>query len=604
MNPALVMFGVRSVIRLGRVSREALQQSARDDEAIFPSLESPGKSKLIIVNGFFNRDGNTQYVSGEDAPYAEYWDQDSNKAHDSLSAVDALYSAAVKIEAEEGGDLNQRFSAGSAVLLRQWAPGTGPLSPWARIVLTAGDIALEYVGANPAILGTGKGDKLIAAYAANLAEILPDDGELGPRHSFGQRLTGAFLHAGLSTINDNPQGVVSQEHMQKLISASVQPLVDAFPDSLAQQLRWSRISEALVGPAASAALQTVADNPQSFLGSDFSADEAIGAVTQALLREAAETGIELPISRDGLLGLYRAALNVAAQRPALFLGDDEGARDAIARDLLSRFAGDLAASPPPFDGEVGIELARAAIAVVGANAHRLADDADPWQQVAVGMVTTLTDGMSTALGENSTLGTAFSRAQLSQLGRALLDGIAENPGMVLGSDRQAWSNVVSAVATAMRQDSHLLLSGDDWIEIARVVAAEAAANPGRLFGLDPGNQRDTIAAGLISTILRAAASIVASPQQSRAVLFGRTLREAISIAVRATSGNPQAALQRMAVIAELVSKLNLFVAEHARQLGSKEWLNLFRVLLGSVLDGQDLPELSLELVDEILRGGA
>jgi len=604
MNPALISFGIQSVIRLGCVTNDALEQWARDGEAIFPEINKPNFNREVFVSGFFNKPENNPFVVGETAPYAEYWGDSAVKAN--KTAIDALFTAAIKISGEQEVDVNRGLAPGGAILIKQWDPAQGPISPWARIILTAGDIALEYVSADPSLLdGDGNGQKLISAYARNLSEILPDDGNFGVKENFAERLTGAFLRAGLNTISQNPEWLVSEEHLKKLISSSVTPLVKALPGSITEQLKWGDIADALMGPAASAALQTVARHQTAFLGADFNPDEALGAVTQALFLEAAKNGLRDKLTPEGLLGLYKAALGVAAERPHLFLGDGQRPQDEFARELFSKFADVLSEFPPPFDGEVGIALASAALESVGNNIHRFVDDSDPWEQTAAEMVSFLTTKFKNALGTNEKLVSVFSKSQLIELGRILLSRVAETPQMVLGSGNEAWEGVLTTVAAAMKEDTKLLLTGADWLEIAKAAAQEAATNPARLFRINPANPEDVLAAKLISVILKSAGAIIETPDlQGRTVLFGKTLREAIIIVLRATSGNSQKAQEHLENIENLTTKLNEFVAKNHLHYGNKEWLRLFRILLSALLDGKGIPELTKETANELLQGGS
>ena len=604
MNPALISFGIQSVIRLGRVTNDALEQWARDGEAIFPEIRKPTFNREVFINGFFNKSKNKHFVVGDTAPYAEYWDHP--KVIPEKSAIDALFTAAIKISAEKGDDLNRGWAPGGAILIKQWDPARGPISPWARIILAAGDIALEYVSANPSILGgDGNGENLIAAYAKNLSDILPDDGDFGAKENFAQRLTGAFLRAGFNTISRNPEWLVSEEHLQELISSSVAPLVEALPDSITEQLKWREIADAIMGPMAKAALQTVAKHQTAFLGDNFDPDKALGAVTRALFLEAAKDGLKDQFTREGLLGLYSAALGVAAERPQLFLGDGQHPEDELARELFSNFAGVLRDSPPPFDGEVGIALASAALGTVGNNIHRFADDTDLWAQTAAEMVRSLITKFKSALDTNENIKSVFSKSQLIELGRILLSHVAETPSMILGSGNEAWEGVLTAVAAAMKADTKLLLSGNDWLEIVKAAAEEVAANPARLFRLNPADPENVLAAKLISVILKSAAAIIETPDlQGKTVLFGKTLREAIIIVLRATSGNPQAVQEHLDKIEKLIKKLNEFVAQNHLQYGNKEWLRLFRILFSALLDGKDIVDLTEETANELLKGGS
>lgn len=599
MNTSLILFGVQSVLRLGNATRQALEQSARDQEVIFPALKNAQFNTERFVNGYFNTPGNRQFVSGSIARYEEYWDGDAVKIDP--TAIDALYTAAVNIEASRGKDVGRFHTGAAAVLVLQWDPSKAPLSPWARVILTAGDIALDYIGTNPGIVGGGSGARLISAYASSLAALLPDDGEFGNREDFTQRLFGVFLRAGLDTLADNPEWVVSDDHLQELITNTITPVAEAFPDSLADQLRWREVTDAVMGPAASALLNTVANNPAAFLGSDFSTEKAAGALTQALLKQAAETGITQQFSREGLLALYSAALDVAAERPQLFLGTGEEPEDELARDLLAGFANVLKGSPPPFDGDVGIQLAEAALNAVSENLHGFIDGDNPWEDAAADMVKSFVDSMSGALRDNQSLSTVFSRTQLVELGRVLLGNIAESPSMVLGSDNEALQAVLVAVTTAMKADDDLLLNGEEWIQIAAVAAAEAAANPVRLFDLDPNNPNDVLAGQVMSMVV---SSAIAARQAGggKAVLFGSTLSQAVMMVLGAVSGRAKDIGDNLQAFETLLTDLNAFVAANSGQFGSDEWLTLMANLLPLVLDGRDLPPFTVAVMIGILRG--
>lgn len=603
MNPALISFGIQSVIRLGRVTNDALEQWARDGEAIFPEINKPDLNREVFVNGYFNKVEYSHFVEGDDAPYADYWED--HAVIPDKSAIDALFTAAIKIMAEKGDDLNRGWANGGAILVAQWNPARGPVSPWARIILTASDIALEYLSTNPSLLdGDGNGEKLIVAYAKNLSDILPDDGNFGPKENFAQRLTGAFLRAGLSTINQNPEWLVSEVHLQELISSSVKPLIDKLPHGITEQIKWREIADAIMGPAAKAALLTVAKHQTAFLGKDLDPDKALGAVTRALFLEAAEDGLKDQFTREGLLGLYSAALGVAAERPQLFLGDGQRPEDEFARELFSNFSNVLRNSHPPFDGEVGIALASAALGAVGNNIHRFVDDTGLWAQTAAEMVNFLITKFESALDANEKIKSVFSSSHLIELGRILLSRVAVTPSMILGSENEAWKGVLTSVATAIAADTKLLLSGNDWLEIVKVAAEEVATNPERLFRLNPDDLEDVLASKLISVILTSAGAIIETDDlKGKTVLFGKTLREAIIIVLRATSGNAQAAQENLNKIAKLTQEITEFVAQNHLQYGSKEWLRLFRILLSSLLDGKGIPDLTIETANGLLQGG-
>lgn len=605
MDPTLILFGIQAVIRLGKIGKDASEQYVRDAEALFPNIRQPAFDRATFVTTFFLNDEYKHFVKGADAPYQEFWS--SHGVKNDLNSIDTLFAAAVRIKSEEGIDINKWLAdsqvIAGATLVQQWDPNKpAPLSPFARVILAAGDIALEYVSINPGVLGAGgNGQKLIGAFAKNLSDLLPDDGEFGDNHNFGERLLGVFLRAGLETLDRNPSWVVSEEHVQKLISVSVEPIVNALPASITEQIKYREVTEALIGPAASAAMQTLANHPDAFFGDDFRAETAIGALTQALLGQASKTGLNNQFTKEGLLDLYEAALSVAAEKPHLFLKDNGDPQDHLAKDLIANFASALMQSPPPFNGSVGVQLAAASLEAVSANAQRFAGQKKPWEQTASDMVSKVAEQLAKAFKENKGIENAFSKPQLIELGRIMLNHIGSTPEMVIGPE-DALAQIVGTVAQAMAKDDKLLLDSGDWLEIAKVVAQGATTNPARLFKLDPNDPNQTLAAQIIQVVLKSAGAILDQKDlKGKTVLFGKTLRDAIIIVLGATSGNPEAARKNRLSIELLIAGLNELVAKNSDQFGSEEWLCLFQVLLTSVLEGRKLDELSVESAKELLK---
>ncbi|MCP3953103.1 MAG: hypothetical protein GY697_12925 [Desulfobacterales bacterium] len=606
MELSLIILGIKAAIRLGKTAKNAAEQHARDTEAVFPEIPDKPFDKFVYVTSFFKR-GHQEYVEGQDAEYRDCWEGGKAKRDD--KSLDILFGVAVQIMADEGVDITDlvKESRGDAmvVMVKQWSSEDAPLNPFAKVILTAADIALEYIAINPGITGIGgNGEKLIGAYANNLSKLIPEADKLGKNKDFAERLLGVFLRAGFETIHNNPEWVVSEEHVKELITESVKPIIDAFPKDgdIADKLKYKEVTDALIGPAASAAMGVLAQHTDDFLGKDFSSGTAMGALTQALLTQAAAIEYKNRFTKEGLLALYKAALGVAAKQPHLFHREDEDEKDAVAQALIAKYAEALIKSPPPFNGDVGALLAAATLEVVSENAYRFAGKEKHWEITAAGIVSIVSKDLSTAFKTNGNIEQVFSTEQLVEIGRVIVKQAVSTPEMIVGQE-VALQQLVSTVARAMEKDENLLLTGDDWIEIVKVAAEEAAANPGRLFNLDPNDSSPTMAAELISAVLNSAGDILRQDGlKGKTVLFGATLREAIIIVLRATSGNLEAARDNIAEIERLLAALNKFVEDNADRYGNKEWLYLFRVLLSAVLDGKEIDELTEDYVNRVLSG--
>jgi hypothetical protein len=88
----------------------------------------------------------------------------------------------------------------------------------------------------------------------------------------------------------------------------------------------------------------------------------------------------------------------------------------------------------------------------------------------------------------------------------------------------------------------------------------------------------------------------------RTVLFGETLREAITILLRLVSGRPSLLKDRLPGIAQLAVKVSKFVADNKGLFGRNECSMMFRSLLEDLLKGKEMPMLTLEVAEALIAG--
>lgn len=601
MDPELILFAIRSLIRLGREGAAALDQYERDKAAIFPKGISAGFDRVDFITDVF-------IPAHEDLlqrdPLAKLW-RDNAPAPDVAGAVDTLFEMAIQLRASEAKTLSlspeRAVAIGGAVMIKQWASGKGPLAPLGRIALTLADIALEFVGGHSSVLGTGgTSEKLLGSFATNLSGLIPDDAEqFGPKTQFAERAFGIVLRAGLTTLSEEAGQLLHKDALQQLVKNTLKPVIDALPSDLAAQSRWHDAADALLGPAFSTALTAIAANPGAFLGSGFETNTAVGALTQALLAQAGKSGLMQGFTEAGFINLFRAAVGVAAERPELFLGRlDQKPLGQIATDLFGKVATTLKNATPPFDSDLGIQLAVAVLDTLKEKGPAFLDKNDPWENVIGSMVLQVIDGLKNGLGAGGgSIKSLLSRQQLVDLAGIFLKQAAQTPGMLAGGNTELQA-IVGGVAQALAQDTQGLLTPDDWLAVAAAVASEAIANPRRLF--NPAVPGGGIGARLISDLLSVAQAAGGRAQGS--VLFGPTLREVIITAVQVVAGNVDAAATNQAALKDLATKLTTLVQTKSGQLGSKEWLFLYRTLISRVLQGGALGTLDDAEISSLLKG--
>jgi hypothetical protein len=608
MDPTLIVFAIRAVLRVGRAGTQAFNQYERDREALLPTLRQVDFTEDEFIETTLRTHATSRLKDATDLGH--FWSGIGPLPSDSR-AKETLRQAALQIDAalkaQDHGYLPELGAevAGGA-LIKQWSESQEPVPPWARVALTMADVALEFFAAKPSVLGIGgNGEKLIGAFAGNLAALIPDDGEeFGLKRQFGERLVEIMLRAGLETLSEHSGLVLQQEHLQQLVREALPPLIEALPTDISEQSQWRDVVEALLGLTAQAALTVLAANPRTYFGRAFDPGQALGTVTQALLKQASAMGLRDQFSDAGLLALFHSVAQVAAERPELFLDRPDSTGEKIAAALFAKVAETLKNASPPFNTDLGIDLVVAALDILRTNVPGFLDPQQPWEAMAATAAQQVIQGLQDGFKTRglSSLHQLLSQRQLSELGRIFLTQVSKTPQMVVG-DRLELQAIVQGVAEAMAQDTDRLLTPDDWLRLAEVAAGEAVANPGRLFKLAPSTPGDAVGTVLIHGLLAVAtAELQSGGRDAGGVLFGDTLREAMVIALHAASGNAKAVLQNQQALQQLALHLSDLVRREPGRFGSKEWLMLYRRLVPRVL-GEGPITLTEPLITEILAGG-
>jgi hypothetical protein len=609
MDPTLLVFGIQATLRAAQAGADLYGEHARDRKVFLPNLELPEGSRSVQLVRFLS--GNPQFA-GSTPGMSDIWDDE----HEELKStkpelIDAAYAIMLEHKAKlqlisdgrnDEDAMREARMLAAGRMVEQWREERKPPSAVIRMALTLTDIGLEFVASDPSILGIGsKGEKLIAAFARNMSDLLPDDvAAFGPKADFADRVLGIFLRAGLGSLSSNASVVFKDEDIAKLLEGVTKPIVEALPDSIAEQIIYRDLVDVLAGPSAEAAFSLLAENTETYLGKDFADDRALGAVTSALFEQIKVTtqggSIVDVFSEQGVIRLYQAGLGVAVERPGLFTGDDSSAKSKLFQELLSGTASTLRANPL-LKGPVGASLAAMAVEVVGQNAPAILklNPDEPWEKVAAKALEQVTNGLAAALNnrdaDGSTKGAlkSFSSEQVLELGRVVLTQVARTPGM-LGIQRSEVQSIIAGMAEAMAEDDNLLLSADEWIKIAGVAAQKAAANPGRLFKLSVDDQGSALAVTVIRSVLEVAGDTwTAAGRSDNPLLFGETLEAVVESVIEALAGNVTAVVNQPDLVDRFLRKMLDQAFANPEKFGSEGVLIVFRAFIGNVLSKGILP---------------
>ena len=128
MDPTIIVFAIRALLRLSREGKAAFDQFQRDRAIIFPDgLKVEWSEQQVIVNTFFPE--HVDLVTG-DGPYAAFWS--GTGPADVPGALEALHAGALQIIAADlavaqHASRDRGMEVGGLLLVQQWASGKGPV---------------------------------------------------------------------------------------------------------------------------------------------------------------------------------------------------------------------------------------------------------------------------------------------------------------------------------------------------------------------------------------------------------------------------------------------------------------------------------------------
>ncbi len=624
VSPELVIFTLRAAVHIGRAAQLELEHYIRNRPKKMPSILTIDIDPIERLQKAIQQEG---LVDDEFTTIYQHFV--AAASDDTRHAAElAMYEFAF----DKGlvADTEKAMAQQGLITIRQWSEDAQKGMPLARIGLAMVEVALDYVAANPGIFGVGSnGERFVRAMAGAIDEILPDSDTPGPvsltpEQLFGERALAIFMHTGLSTLQTHIAENVEEEHLRDIAVSVLQPLVANFRNHTIQRRRLNEFRDLLLGPMTQEAINAVVRHQRRFLGSRFAKNSGMGAVTEAILKTVAQEGdIRHVLEREAWVRVYGAILDVAIERPELFVKEDSAAASDFGKNLVQTVSVRLKEMTPPFTEAVAATIAADAIHVLSRHTVILFDQDAPWEMVAGEAVGSVLDSISRGMrdglqketlkdgsvrGGQAILQRVFSEDQVAALVHIVTDQVAKTPGMLLERDtRDEVKALVAGIACAISDSNRSLLSSEDWLEVAAVVTQEAAKNPGRLFKIiekdgKPVSPEQEFAVRLIKGLLKAAAADLRARGRSQgSVLFGETLRVVIEETVVTAAGNVELAVSNEAALVLLVNCINRLQGTRATGFGRNEWLHIFRRYLKLVLLSEDGQAVIDGLSDEDIK---
>ena len=600
MDMILVSTGVRAVMRAAQSGAVLYAEHARDRAVFLPSVQLPEATLKDQLQTFLDEFEHYRTIG----VFANIWNS-ANETVILLYGSDAqiryaeAFAEMQKVKALSELDNDDPIShhnaklVGAGAMVEQWRLSKTPPSIAARFALTVTDIGLEFVSSNPDLFGIGgKGEEWVVSFTRNLSLLLPDDTrEFGQKEGFANRLLGVVLRASLSTLVEHPDKIFGDEQANILATAFINPVIESLPSALNDILNFQDVVDTITGPAVSALLGVVAENPSQYLGAKVKNDKAFSALSKALFTEASKISGNSTIldlfGKNGMLSLYQATMTVAIKQPEVFIKDNSPYAKAY-ESLIAGIASTIS-EKPHLDKEIITGIASAVVTTVGEHAGTLFDleGDDAWDSVALSIIQYIADDLNSILTTPNGAQALFNRDDFKAMTLIVIQEVNANP-MMLGIDNTELQAIVNGITTIMSADKKLLLSKQDWMVIASLAAKQAARNPGKLFNADS----DTLQK-IISSIL----TVASNTWQDEAanlpkLIFGKTLLTMIEMVIEQLAQNIQGAIENNESIAELLTLLLTVAQANPNKIGSVNLLSLFEQYLAQVLATGTLPTIA------------
>ncbi|WP_421882823.1 hypothetical protein [Pacificispira sp.] len=621
---SLIVLGFQAALELGEEGRLIYRDSLRRNGAVLPPLtytgDDAGERAYQALRGV--QASLPAAVLSEFEQLKDTWNNIPDKSTPAgqriANRLTGLASLHVADFQQSLGSNDIRNQGCYVVLVKQWGDAA-EAEPWAgRLAVRLARLGLSFVANQPGAVGLeGNAARLVSSLALNLIPQLEEFQNTS--QPFAEKAFMIFSQAGLSALQSNIDEMIDEDHLRDMSKSVLVPLVKAFE---ADSLSAIKVRDLLLGPMSEAAIGALMRNQEAFLGSKFktsagdpaSAGSLIGELTRSVLTALQENGLIDDFGRDGALRIYNALLDLAAERPELFI-DADGKIQTLGENVLEALATQLRAAPPPYNKAAIGEVVAAAVDAVGQTAPVLFDRTGDWGTLSNDLLTHLvqnvTAGLSGALraqdGTDKVLEKLFSKDQAAALVHIAATRFAATPGMIAPDGSPELQAFMGIVAASIRDSGAPMLSAEDWLNVAALSADAVAANPGRLIDISTGNaQTDQVLYGVVSAVIAGAAgdmrnaADVAAGRRSGKILFGESLADAIHVAVKTAAGNVTKAAANTAAIRGLMAALQDYAAAHVGSFGEREMREVLRDLLPYVVQYGTVPTLTDALIESLI----
>ncbi len=570
----LIMFAIRSAIKLGQQSREAYVDATRRRDLLLPLPNFPAAITVDDAGQYFI--GPAASRVQRPSRLADLVDKWKSRAKLTADEERELLTFRREIFLQELAEAGEPVRAADSSLVssddlkallavRQWAKGADPTpSVLQRVGGTLIEIGVDYFATVPGALNVNSTQgKLAQAVLTGLEPIKFSEVSLN-------ELPARLFVATLETVSGQPALLTGDPKIQELIKVTASGLAQDVNARIAAMraggnsnssreervLEWG---ELIFRSILSTGGKMVLDDPQTFLGVKPSGEAAlvsdVGKAVLTLILDAPAGDLSRVFSRQSVDTVTKAALTAVAQHPEILVDKKNQSLQA----LLSSVAGELGQFDSLTTAGVLPEVTRLILEKTGENLDLLWPDLakNPHDHLLVAAAKTTLSVLAKPPAAGAQWKPTLARADLLAVTETVFDELIQNPIWLASAAPDGKASLKVALEAALDVIRARGSSNLSTATAAEILQEAVKAVATRTEFLDPvpvsGTAKPLIAAALDASL----ATIFSQPGAKTA--WRLTRADTVVGVVRILLGE----LARCGPTAERVRQLDAFLRDQA-----------------------------------------
>src|SRR5262245_30002076 len=355
-SAALVMFAIRSAIKLAQQSRAAYVDATRARALTLPLPDFDPAPDAVSAANYFEGPG-AAHIAGRPQirELLDLGDQRKPEQNEELMALHdecfLLDLANRGIKPTADGSLFDAAQLNALVTVRQWRRGADPHpSVVQRFAGTFIELGVDYLTTVPGALNPVSGHSKVAmAFLQTLQGVDFAETPLGdwPARAFAATLETASAHPELVSGDPKIQALVgvTTKALTETVATRIKAMRAGGGPNLTREEQLTEWADAIFRSVLASGGQMVLADPKGFFGLQ---DEAQGAlvseVGQAVLtlvldQQPGKLDLERVFGRQGIDAVVRSALNVVGEHPELIRGAGNTAQQKLMAGVAQELGG-------------------------------------------------------------------------------------------------------------------------------------------------------------------------------------------------------------------------------------------------------------------------